>query len=183
MVFSKRCDPCGGSGRQRQRPCKACQAEGTAALTEEISIHVPAGVSDGARMRVSEKGNVGRRGGQVGDLYLTAKVGSHRLFRREGDDLTLRVPIGVHEAALGAVITIPTFDGTRSVDIPAGTQSGQHFCLRSLGALSPRTGIRGDLIIEVRIVLPRLEDERSKALLREFGQLNRIDVRRALFVE
>ena len=183
MVFSKSCEYCSGSGRQRQRPCSACRAEGTVVRTEEITIQVPAGVADGARMRVPGKGNAGRRGGPSGDLYITAKVSDHRLFEREGDDLHVQVPIAVQEAALGAKIEIPTIDGSAPLRIPAGTQSGQRFRLRGRGAPHPRTGKRGDLVIEVRLVLPSLKDERSKELLREFGEINSADVRENLFVE
>ena len=89
MVFSKTCAACGGSGRQRRRPCSACRAEGTAAVTEEIREQVPPGIADGARLRVPGKGTAGPRGGPAGDLYITAAVAPHRLFRRDGDDLTL----------------------------------------------------------------------------------------------
>ena len=183
MVFSKACEYCHGSGQQRQRPCAPCRAEGIATRTEEISIQVPAGVSDGTRMRVPGKGNAGRGGGQAGDLYITAKVSGHRFFEREGDDLSLEVPIGAHEAALGATIRVPTIDGAANLRIPAGTQSGQRFRLRSLGAPSPRTGERGDLLVKVRVVLPPLKDERSRELMRELGRINTADVRRDLFVE
>ena len=183
MVFSKSCEHCGGSGRQRQRPCSACRAEGTVARTEEITIQVPAGVADGARMRVHGKGNAGRRDGPPGDLYITAKVSGHALFERVGDDLCLQVPIAVHEAALGAKIEVPTIDEPARLRIPAGTQSGQRFRIRSRGVPSPRTGRRGDLLVEVRVVVPPLKDQRSKELLREFGEINGIDVRRDLFTD
>lgn len=183
MVFSKTCGSCRGSGRQRHRACAACRGAGTAPLNEEITIQVPAGVADGARMRVAGKGNAGRRGAPAGDLYITARVGGHRLFGRSGDDLTLTVPVGVHEAALGATITVPTVDGSSSLRIPPGTQSGARLRLPSCGAPSPRAGTRGDLIVEVRIVVPRLADERSRQLLREFGRINAADVRRDLFAE
>ncbi len=134
-------------------------------------------------MRVHGQGNTGRRGGSAGELYITAKVSGHRLFEREGNDLSLEVPIGVHEAALGATIKVPTIDGSANLRIPAGTQSGQRFRLRSLGAPAPRTGERGDLLVEVRVVLPPLKDERSRELMRELGHINAADVRRDLFVE
>ena len=183
MVFAKSCKHCGGSGRQRERPCSACRTDGTVTRTEEITIQVPAGVIDGARMRVAGKGNAGRRDGPQGDLYITAKVSAHSLFRREGDDLCVQVPIAVHEAALGARIEVPTVDEPARLRIPAGTQSGQRFRLRSRGAPSPRTERRGDLLVEVRVVVPPLKDERSKALLREFGEINAADIRRDLFTE
>lgn len=183
MVFSKACGACGGSGRQRHRACAACRGAGTAAVTEEITIQVPAGVADGARMRVAGKGNAGRGGTPAGDLYISAKVAGHRLFGRTGNDLTLTVPVGVHEAALGATITIPTPDGEARLRVPAGTQSGVQLRLRGLGVPSPAGRARGDLLVEIRIVVPPLADERSRQLLREFGRLNAADVRRDLFTE
>ena len=183
MVFSKPCGGCGGSGRQRHRACAACRGAGTAAVTEEIVVQVPAGVTDGARMRVAGKGNAGRGGTPAGDLYITAKVGGHRLFGRTGSDLTLTVPVGVHEAALGATITIPTLDGEARLRVPAGTQSGVRLRLRGLGVPSPDGRARGDLLVEVRIVVPRIVDERSRQLLQEFGRINAADVRRDLFTE
>ena len=181
MVFSKSCTNCEGSGRQRHRPCSACRAGGVVSRTEEIVIQIPAGLADGARLRVPGKGNTGRGGGPSGDLYITATVGSHELFRRDGDDVHVQVPVAIHEAALGAKIEIPTVDGLTRLRIPPGTQTGQRFRLRGRGAPSPRTSERGDLIVEVRLVLPRLDDERSKELMREFGKINGDDVRRRLF--
>lgn len=182
MLFSKTCAPCGGSGRQRQRPCTACGAAGTATVTEEIRVQVPAGITDGARLRVPDKGNAGPHGGPAGALYITATVAPHRLFRRDGDDLALEVPVGVHEAALGADIRIPTIDGTTTLRVPAGTQSGTRLRLASLGFPS-RDGARGDLIAEVRVVVPQPADERSRELLRELGRINPAGDRRRLFAE
>ena len=183
MVFSKACVHCDGSGRQRHRPCAACRADGVVARNEEIAIQVPAGISDGARLRVPGKGNAGRRGGEPGNLYITATVAGHPYYRRDGDDIHLRVPVAVHEAALGAKIEVPAIDGPARLRIPPRTQTGQRFRLRARGAPSPRTGVRGDLVVEVRLVLPKLEDERSKELLRELGRINADDVRRTLFRE
>ena len=181
MVFSKTCESCSGSGRQRQRPCSACRAAGTAAVTEGITVQVPAGIADGARLRIPGKGNAGPRGGAAGDLYITAAVEPHRLFERKGDDLTLDVPLGVHEAALGADIRIPTIDGVTTLRVPAGTQSGARLRLPALGVPARGGSARGDLIVEIRIVVPRLTDERSRELLREFGRMNPTAERRDLF--
>jgi molecular chaperone DnaJ len=147
---------------------------------ETISIGLPAGLADGARMRVAGKGHAGRNGGEAGDLYVTIRVEPHRLFRREGDDLHLLVPIAIHEAALGAKVEVPSLEGHARLRVPPGTQSGQRFRLRERGVPSPRDGRRGDLVVEVRLVLPRLLDERSKELLREFGRLNAEDVRKEM---
>jgi molecular chaperone DnaJ len=177
MVFSKSCQHCGGTGRQRQLVCPGCRGEGIEAKVESVAFHVPAGTADGARVRVSGKGHAGRRGGPSGDLHVTVQVAAHPLFRREDDDLHLVVPIAIHEAALGAKIDVPSLEGPVRLRVPPGTQSGQRFRLRERGMTSARTGRRGDLVIEVRLTLPKLLDERSKELLREFGRVNTEDVR------
>src|SRR5262245_10351837 len=181
MVFSKPCPHCGGSGRQRAERCPSCGGQGVEMRSESLTINIPPGLADGARVRVPEKGHVGRNGGPTGDLFVTIHVQPHELFRREGDDLHLTVPVAVHEAALGAKIDIPTLDGLARLRVPPGTQSGQRFRLRERGIPSPRDGRRGDVVVEVRLTLPKLLDERSKELLREFGRINNAeDVRREL---
>jgi len=180
MVFSKPCAACGGTGRQRQTKCPACGGLQVETRTETLAVNVPAGLADGARIRVPGKGHVGRNGGENGDLYISVQVQSHALFRREGDDLHVVVPIAVHEAALGAKIEVPSLDGPARVRIPPGTQSGQRFRVHERGITSSRDGRRGDLVVEVKLVLPRLLDERSKELLREFGRINGTDVRQEL---
>jgi len=178
MVFSKACDACAGSGSLTRSACRACAGLGVEAHTESITVRIPAGVADGARIRVPERGNAGIRGGRMGDLYLAIQVEPSELFRRDGDDFHTVVALAVHEAALGAKIDIAAPDGRARLRVPPGTQSGQRFRVRGRGAPSPRTGERGDLVVEVRIVLPRLLDERSKELLREFGRINAEDVRK-----
>ena len=148
--------------------------------TETVVFRMAAGVSDGARIRVPGKGSTGGRGGTTGDLYVTVAVDPHPLFRREGDDLHLVVPVAVHEAALGARVEVPTIDGAARVRIPPGTQSGRRFRLRGRGAPSPRGGEPGDLLVEVRIMLPRVLDERSKDLMRELRRIHSEDVRAGL---
>ena len=142
---------------------------------------VPAGVTGGTRLRVPGAGNAGARGGPTGDLYVTVSVDPHPLFRREGDDLHLVLPVAVHEAALGARMEVPAVGAPARVRIPPGTQSGQRFRLRDRGAPSPRTGAPGDLIVEVRIVLPRVLDERSKELMRQLAENSTEDVRAGLW--
>lgn len=175
MVFTKSCGVCGGTGFQVQVTCEACSGQGIEAHSESFGVAIPAGIAHGGRVRVPGKGNGGWRGGAPGDLWITVQVAGDSRFRREGDDLHLMVPIAIHEAALGAKIEIPTVDkaGPARVRIPPGTQSGQRFRLRERGAPSPRDGHRGDLIVEVRLMLPKMLDERSKDLLREFGRINR----------
>ena len=148
--------------------------------SERLTINLPAGLADGARIRVPGKGHAGPNGGEHGDLYISVRVEPHALFSREGDDLHVVVPLAIHEAALGAKIDVPSLEGSARLRVPPGTQSGQRFRLHERGAPSPRDGRRGDLVVEARLVLPRLLDERSKELLREFGRINADDVRREL---
>jgi molecular chaperone DnaJ len=180
MVFSRRCPSCAGTGKQRPRPCDTCAGMGQETRSEPISVRIPPGLSDGDRVRVPGKGNAGLRGGEPGDLYIRVHVQPHSIYRREGDDLHMVVPIAVHEAALGARVEVPTPDGPARLRVPPGTQSGQRFRLRERGAPSLRNGRRGDLVIEVRLMLPKLLDERSKELLREFGRINGENVRDSL---
>jgi molecular chaperone DnaJ len=181
MVFSKACEGCDGTGQRSEAACRTCRGEGFEASAESLRVQVPAGVHDGAQVRVGGRGHAGRRGGRAGDLVVSVTVAPHRLFRRDGDDLHLVVPVALHEAALGAKIDVPTFDGPVRLRVPPGTASGQRLRLREHGAPSVRTGARGDLIVEVRIVMPPLLDERSKELLREFGRINAEDVRQGLW--
>jgi molecular chaperone DnaJ len=180
MVFTKPCAHCGGTGQQRQTRCPACGGDQVQMRAESLTINVPSGLADGARIRIPGKGHAGRNGGEAGDLYIDVTVQPHPLFVRDGDDLHLTVPIAVHEAALGAKIDVPSLDGTARVRIPPGTQSGQRFRVRERGIASPRDGRRGDLVVEVQLVLPKMLDERSKELLREFGRINTEDVRRSV---
>ncbi len=166
-----------------QASCAACAGGGVETRAETVPLHVPAGVADGDRLRVAGRGHAGVRGGEAGDLYVTVQVEPHPLFRREGDDLHLTVPIGIHEAALGARVEIPTFDGPARLRVPPGAQSGQRLRLHERGVPSRRDGRRGDLVAELRIVLPPVLDDRSKALLRAFGEINTDDVRAEVWRE
>lgn len=178
MVFSRSCPTCGGTGQQRPRTCEPCAGTGQQTRTETVHVRIPAGISDGDRVRVPGKGNAGANGGPPGDLYIAAQVAAHPSFRREGDDMHVVLPIAIHEAALGARIEIRTPDGgSARVRVPPGTQSGQRFRLRERGPASMRDGRRGDLIVETRLMLPKVLDERSKELLREFGKINGENVR------
>jgi molecular chaperone DnaJ len=177
MVFARPCPRCGGSGVERRQPCPQCAATGVNRRTEVIGVRWPAGIADGARLRVADKGHAGAHGGPSGDLYVAIRVQPHERLRRDGDDLHLVLPVGIHEAALGTRVDVPGPDGPLRLRVPPGTQSGQRFRLRGRGAPSPQDGRRGDLVVEVRLMLPRVLDERSKELLREFGRINGESVR------
>lgn len=178
MVFTKACAACDGSGRQRHQSCGACAAQGVTAKTESLTVRIPAGIADGGRVRVPGRGHAGRRGGRAGDLVVAVEVAPHPFFERRGDDLHVVVPIAIHEAALGARIDVPAIDGPATLKVPPGTQTGQRFRVRGRGVPSARDGRQGDLVVEVRLTLPAVIDERSKELLREFGRINQESVRK-----
>lgn len=183
MVFVKPCEVCGGAGRAAQQPCRPCGGSGIHARSEAVMVSVPPGVESGARLAVPGRGHAGGRGGPCGDLYVAVDVAPHAFFRRQGRDILLTLPVAVHEAALGARVRVPTLDGPVTLRVPPNTAAGQRLRLRHRGVPGPAGDERGagDLIVEVQIALPPVRDERSKALLREFGDLNQEDVRAHLF--
>ncbi len=188
MKFNIQCPRCGGSGKV-QSACTTCDGEGVVTRREPLEFRVKAGTRDGQRIRLAGRGNAGTGGGTAGDLFLIIKVGVHPVFRRTGDDIFVTVPVTAMEAALGAKIDVPTIDaqdgvGRTQLKIPPGTQTGQKLRLREKGVVSAaREGMRGDEIVEVRVVVPRVQDERSKEILRELAKLNPEDPRDSLFAD
>ncbi|MBM3728424.1 MAG: J domain-containing protein [Acidobacteria bacterium] len=180
MRFNLTCPRCGGRGRSSNK-CFRCQGEGRVSRQEEVEVRIPAGAQTGARLRVPGKGNAGSLGGPAGDLYITLRIDEHPFFRRDGDNIEIRVPVAVWEAGLGAKIEVPTIDGRALLKVPQGTQNGQKFRLRDKGVLNARKGTRGDQIIEVQIQLPEVNDERTREILRELASRNPADPRAALW--
>jgi molecular chaperone DnaJ len=171
MRFSGPCRSCGGTGKIGGR-CKTCNGSGHVAFQETITVRIPPGVANGFRMRVPAKGNAGYSGGASGDLYLIISVRPHEFFHREGNDILCTVPITITEAALGTKIEVPSLDGKTLLKVLPGTQSGQKFRLRGKGAPSLRGEPPGNQIVEVRVVVPKICDERSKEILQELARLN-----------
>lgn len=182
MVFSRTCERCDGRGHLSRQVCRTCAGAGLLARSETVVAHVPASVDAGARLVLPGWGHAAR-GGTPGDLYVNLDVEPHPFFRRAGKDLLVTVPVAVHEAALGARIDVPTLAGPVKVRIPPGTGAGAALRLPGHGApaASGRPEDAGDLLVDFQIVLPPVRDERSRELLREFGQLNDVDVRKHLF--
>jgi molecular chaperone DnaJ len=181
MKFSIECPRCGGTGQVR-RECSTCHGQGTVARTETAEFRIKPGTRDGQRIRLAGKGNAGVRGGTAGDLYLIVRIESDPVFTRKVDDIYVTVPVTIAEAALGAKIEVPTIDGRAHLKIPPGTQAGQKLRLREKGVPSASAeGKRGDQIVEVQIVVPKVQDERSKEILRELARLNPEDPRTGLF--
>ena len=180
MIFSRRCPDCRATGRLSHRPCARCSGQGRLIQSEWLDVQIPAGAADGSRIRVPGCGNVGPAGGRAGDFVLLVEVESHPLFRREGDDLHCEVPVTMMEAALGAHIQAPTPDGPMTIEIPAGTQHGQRFRLRKRGMPQGPERSRGDLYVQIRVVVPTVTDDRGRALLQEVAQLYAGDPRQDL---
>ncbi|MCY4584502.1 MAG: molecular chaperone DnaJ [Bryobacterales bacterium] len=180
MRFNLACPRCQGSGQLRD-VCPRCSGEGRLHRTETVEVRIPPGVQNGSRLRVPGKGNAGQRGGAAGDLYIITRVGSHSVFERKGDDIHVRVPITIPEAILGGSIEVPTIAGKARLKIPPATSSGKRFRLREKGVLNPRTNRKGDQFVEVKIVVPEVPDEGSKAMMKEFANLNPEDPRNGLF--
>jgi molecular chaperone DnaJ len=182
MRFSLTCPRCEGTGRLTNR-CPNCGGDGLIATTETVEVRIPPGAQQGSRLRVGGKGNAGRMGGPAGDLYITVRVDPHPFFRRQGDDIEISVPVRIDEAGLGAKIEVPTIDGRALLKIPQGTHNGQKFRLREKGVLNSRTNQRGDQIVDVQVLAPVVQDERTKELLREYAQLHPEDPRAAIWAE
>ena len=188
MKFNIQCPRCGGSGKV-QNTCPTCGGEGVITKTEQLEFRIKSGTRDGQRIRLAGKGNAGTNGGAPGDLFLIIKAGTNPVFTRTGDDIYVTVPVTVAEAALGAKIDVPTIDtheggGRTQLKIPPGTQTGQKLRLREKGVPSAvQEGKRGDQIVEVKIVVPKVQDERSKEILRELAKLNPEDPREEIFAK
>jgi len=181
MKFNVACPRCQGTGKNISA-CHACHGEGTVTRSEPMEVRIKAGTRDGQRIRLAGKGNAGAHGGVAGDLYVIIRIDQHPVFRRDGDDIYLTVPVNATEAALGAKIEVPTIDGRALLKIPPGTQSGQKLRLREKGVPSAtKDGVRGDEIVEITVTVPMPRDERTKELLRELAKLNPEDPREELW--
>jgi molecular chaperone DnaJ len=181
MKFNVQCKQCGGSGRI-ESACPTCHGEGTVQKVEQVEFRIKAGTRDGQRIRLGGKGNAGTHGGAAGDLYLVMRTGSHPVFTRSGDDISVKVPVTMVEASLGAKIDVPTIDGRTQLKIPPGTQSGQKLRMRERGVASASVeGKRGDQMVTIEIVVPQVRDERSKEILRELAKLNPEDPRDSMW--
>jgi molecular chaperone DnaJ len=181
MKFNITCPRCNGSGRVTS-DCPTCRGEGVVDRSETVEFRIKPGTRDGQRIRLQGRGNAGLHGGPAGDLYLIVRTGTHPVFTRVGDDIHINVPVTIAEASLGAKVDVPTIDGRAQLKIPPGTQSGQKLRLRERGVENAqRPGTRGDQIVTVDVVVPTLQDERSREIMRELAKLNNQDPRVELF--
>jgi len=162
------CPACKGAGTIIKDPCKACHGRGRTSKTKTLNVKVPAGVDDGDRIRLSGEGEAGRNGGPSGDLYVEIRVAPHKIFDREGSDLSCDVPISIATATIGGDVELPTLDGTVSLKVPAGTQSGKIFRLRGKGVTTVRDHRTGDLFARVAVETPVNLTPEQESLLQKF---------------
>jgi molecular chaperone DnaJ len=150
--------------------------------TRTVTVRIPAGIKDGARIRISGRGEAARGSGGAGDLYVRVRVEPHRVFGRKGADLTLALPISYPEAALGANVQVPTLNGPVTLKVPAGTATGKTFRVRGKGA--PKTaGGTGDLLVTVSVAVPSRLSKKEKELLEQLREVHRDDPRAGLGVD
>jgi molecular chaperone DnaJ len=171
MVNITACPRCGGEGRVVSKPCAACRGEGRVREQRTLKVEVPAGIDSGQRIAIEGQGEAGPRGGPPGDLYVAVTVRDHPQLLRRGTELYYELPVTFPQAALGAMLEIPTVEGTEPMEIPAGTQSGTELRLRGRGVPRLRGAGRGDLHVIVTVVVPTKPSKRERELLRELGDM------------
>ncbi len=168
--FSQPCQACGGTGMRIETPCPTCHGAGTEHRARQVKVRIPAGVTDGQRIRIKGRGGAGRAGGPAGDLYVVVQTGGHPLFVRRGaKDLGLTAPISFSEATLGATITVPTLEGTVSLRVPSGTRSGRTFRVKGRGV--PASSGPGDLLVGVEVAVPASLDADQTAAIETLAKL------------
>lgn len=168
---SQTCPRCRGVGQIVEKPCRACDGEGRAENSSRIKLKIPAGISDGSRLRSSGNGEAGIRGGPAGDLYVVIHIKEHSIFQREEDNLYCEVPVSFTLAALGGEIAVPTLEGKANLKVPAGTQSGQVFKLRGKGIANVNARDRGDLFARLLVEVPTRLNAEQRQKLEEFATL------------
>lgn len=165
--MSRTCPDCGGTGQVIKDKCTACHGAGRVRKTKKLNVNIPAGVDDGTRLRLAGEGEAGAHGGEAGDLYVFISVKPHALFKRDGLNLFLEVPVGMIDAALGTELDIPTVDGGKTtLKVPAGTQPGETLRLPGFGmpALS-RPRDKGDLMVRMQVEVPSRLTKHQKEVL------------------
>ena len=170
MVTVRPCHACGGTGKVIKEPCTGCGGSGLKKHKRTANVNIPAGIDDGQVIVLGGQGEPGRNGGPNGDLQIVIQVAPHKLFKRDGINLYMEMPISFAQAALGAELDIPTLEGTVKQKIPEGTQTDTTFRIKGKGMPRLRTNIKGDLVVTVRVEVPKRLSEKQKELLRQFDE-------------
>jgi molecular chaperone DnaJ len=176
--FSQVCPTCGGRGQVIPTPCPTCRGRGVEMRAREVKVRVPAGVTDGQRIRVKGRGGAGANGGPPGDLFVVVGVHSHPLFGRSGNDLTIRLPVTFAEATLGADVKVPTLDGQVTMRIPPGTPNGKVLRVRGQEVEGQKTE---NVLVTIEVVVPTDLDDRQREAVEALREVFTDDPRAALF--
>lgn len=172
--ITRTCPACQGAGQVVREVCTTCHGQGRFERERTLEVGVPAGVDSGTRLRMAGQGEPGTNGGPAGDLYIFLEVKEHPFFERRGSDLYCTIPVSFPQAALGAKIRIPTLQGEADLDIPEGTQSGQIFRQRGKGLPNPHGG-RGDLYVNIRVIVPSKLSREQRRVLEQLGQTMKVE--------
>lgn len=179
MMSVTTCTVCGGTGQTISQPCGTCGGAGAVEEDRTVTVEIPAGVDDGSRLRLNGQGEAGVRGAPSGDLYVEIRVTPDERFRRSGDDLVHRLPIGIAEATLGVDKAIPLLEGEETtLEIPAGTQPGTVLRLAGKGVTRLGRRSRGDLLVHVDVIVPDRLSDAEESALRSYAELRGEEVRR-----
>jgi molecular chaperone DnaJ len=181
--LSSPCPTCQGRGSVIDDPCPTCNGRGSEIRSRELRVRIPVGVSDGATIRLKGQGEPGQAGAPAGDLIVKVHVSPHPLFGRQGQDLTITVPVTFAEAALGTELKVPTLDGPITLKVPPGTQNGRVFRVRGRGVPGAGRKHGGDLMVAVEVAVPEKLSRKERELLREFASLSDLSPRTHLGVE
>jgi molecular chaperone DnaJ len=171
VITATPCSTCGGTGEVIPSPCTKCAGRKYIRATRKLNVKIPAGVDEGTRIRLVGEGEAGQLGGPPGNLYVIVSVDQHPVFVRNQSDLLIELPLNVAQAALGATVKIPTLEGGQEeLEIPAGTQHGAQFRKRGLGVPHLQRNGRGDMLINVRVVVPAKLNPEQKELFRQLSR-------------
>ena len=171
MTTVRTCPACGGSGKVIQDKCTSCGGSGRTRKKRTVTVKVPAGIDNGQTIIMNGQGEPGLRGGPSGDLYIVIGVKPHKLFRRDGFNLLLDFPISFTTAALGGDVEVPTLSGPIKYRIPEGTQPGTEFRIKGSGIQQLRGNGKGDLVLKVKVEIPKRLNNKQKELLRQFDEI------------
>jgi molecular chaperone DnaJ len=168
--LSQPCPACNGTGKIISKACKLCRGSGSVVVKDTIKVKIPPGADTGSRVKLKGMGGAGVKGGPAGDLYIELGVRPHSIFKRDGNNIYVDVPVTVVEAVLGGKIKVPTLDGTVTMTLPPGTDSGKKFKLKSKGVPNRKTGVRGDEFAVIKIIVPKKVSNKTKEALEEIGK-------------
>jgi molecular chaperone DnaJ len=167
FTLGQACPACHGTGKIVKKTCSACGGNGKNLTTESIKVKIPPGADTGSRVKLKGMGGAGMRGGPSGNLFIHLRVKPHPVFKRDGNDLSVEVPVTVNEATLGAKIQVPTIEGSVTMTLPSGTDSGKKFKLKGKGIPGIKTGRKGDEFVVIKITVPKNITTKTKEALKE----------------